>query len=622
MTKKITKSSVITLILTFLLVFTTIPANADNNESDSVLNIASVSKMYVTTAAMQLVDKGLVKLDAPVTDYIPEFKMADERYKDITVRMLMNHTSGLMGSIYEGALLFDEKSSEYHDSFLNKLSKESLKSDPGAFNCYCNDGFTLLEILVERVSKMSFTDYLKENITKPLSMNHTGTLFDTDFDKQIPVYINGDVKLANQVPQLIGPGGIMSNAKDVSDFGSAFFTGNDILLSENAKEEMAKDNKAGIFGESFGLGWDTVEKEDYKKAGVKVLSKGGDTSQHGNLLVAPDQKISVAVLSSGGSSTNCEEVCMELLDVALKEQGINIEHPEDEKPEVIDKVPDDYLKYEGLYANTEKTLMITFPDKCYMQIVSVTSDNEFEEKYMYTEDGNFVSVNGDVKAGNAIPVKPYEVISFEEKEGQVYVTMPKAGCQLYKVSDKKVDDKVQSAWEERNGVSYYLVNAKPSDESYLENNRIKLCTSDQANGFVNGYSMVDSNNLKYDFIMPGTTSRDISNAHVENVNGKEYMCLDDLGFRLISENDIPTLDDSVSKVDLKTGEASWYKIDGVKDKTVNLDIPDNASVYVYDKYMNVKYSSYMIKYGYSVPLPEYGMIVFVGENGSTVNIGR
>jgi CubicO group peptidase (beta-lactamase class C family) len=213
MTKKITKSSVITLILSFLLVFTTIPANADNTESDSVLNIASVSKMYVTTAAMQLVDKGLVNLDAPVTDYIPDFKMADERYKDITVRMLMNHTSGLMGSIYEGALLFDEKSSDCHDSFLNKLSKESLKSDPGAFNCYCNDGFTLLEILIERVSKMSFTDYLKEYITKPLSMNHTGTLFDTDFDKQIPVYINGDVKLANQVPQLIGPGGIMSNAK-------------------------------------------------------------------------------------------------------------------------------------------------------------------------------------------------------------------------------------------------------------------------------------------------------------------------------------------------------------------------------------------------------------------------
>jgi CubicO group peptidase (beta-lactamase class C family) len=148
------------------LVFTTIPANADNTESDSVLNIASVSKMYVTTAAMQLVDKGLVNLDAPVTDYIPDFKMADERYKDITVRMLMNHTSGLMGSIYEGALLFDEKSSDYHDSFLNKLSKESLKSNPGSFNCYCNDGFTLLEILIERVSKMSFTDYLKEYITR------------------------------------------------------------------------------------------------------------------------------------------------------------------------------------------------------------------------------------------------------------------------------------------------------------------------------------------------------------------------------------------------------------------------------------------------------------------------
>ena len=57
--------------------------------------IASVSKMYSTLAVMQLVDEGKVELDAPVTKYVPDFKMDDERYKDITVRMLMNHTSGI-----------------------------------------------------------------------------------------------------------------------------------------------------------------------------------------------------------------------------------------------------------------------------------------------------------------------------------------------------------------------------------------------------------------------------------------------------------------------------------------------------------------------------------------------
>ena len=51
--------------------------------------------MYAVTAVMQLADQGKVDIDAPVTDYIRDFKMADERYKDITVRMLMNHTTGV-----------------------------------------------------------------------------------------------------------------------------------------------------------------------------------------------------------------------------------------------------------------------------------------------------------------------------------------------------------------------------------------------------------------------------------------------------------------------------------------------------------------------------------------------
>ncbi|MCR5251397.1 MAG: beta-lactamase family protein [Lachnospiraceae bacterium] len=588
---------------------------------ESVLNIASVSKMYVTAAVMQLADRGKVVLDAPVTDYIPDFKMADERYKDITVRMLLNHSSGLMGSTYEGAFLFEEKSTDYHDSFLQKLKRQHLKADPGAFNCYCNDGFTLLEILVERVSGSSFTEYVKENISSPLSLDHTGTLWDTDPDRLIPVYLNGNVKLAPAFPQLIATGGIMADAEDVCRFGTAFFTGNDILLSEEAKREMAENNNADGSQPAFGLGWDDVEKEDYEKAGVKVLSKGGDAMQHANLLVAPDQKISVAVLSSGGSSTNCEEICLDLLDVALSEQGIDIVHPEKEKPE-LGPVPDEFVRYEGLYANTEKTMRISFPDKRYMLVRSVTSENEFEAQYMYASDGTFVEVSGDVSSGKAIPVQPLNAYLFEEKNGQTYLSHPEMGGMLIKTEGKQVDESVQKAWERRNGAYYYLVNASASDTSYTDNNRMKMCTSTEAPGMVNGYVMLDEDHAAYDKLIPGTASRDISDLRMERVNGKEYACLDDLGFKLISEKDIPVFADDVTAVALTSGEACWYRIDGAKDVTLRLDIPENAAVYVYDKYMTVKYASFMRGYGTGVPLPEYGMIVFIGESGSTVSIGR
>ena len=607
--------------------FGSLSVNAQENNkdasSDYILNIGSVSKMYATAAVMQLVEQGKVNLDDPVTEYIPDFKLADERYKDITVRMLMNHTSGLMGTQYGDSFLFGEKSEKYHDTFLKKLEGEKLKADPGAFNCYCNDGFTLLEIIVERVSGKTFTEYMEENICKPLSMENTGSIWNMDMDRQAPIYINGNVKLEPEYCTLVGAGGVASNAEEVCTFGSAFFTGNDVLLSEESKKEMAENNKTGGSAENFGLGWDEVEKEDYKKAGVTVLSKGGDTDyQHGSLVVAPDEKISVAVLSSGGGSGINEKMALALMDEALEEQGISVEHPEKEKPELISEVPEDILKYEGLYANTNMTLGISFPNKQYMRVVSVTGEQEFEEQFMYTADNTFVKMSGDVASGNAIVAQPLEAYSFDEKDGQTIMLDAYGGYAIYKVSEKNVADEVQSAWDERSDVTYYLVSGSASDVSYAQNNHIKLRTSEEAPGFVNGYVMQDEKHADVDFVMPGSISRDMSELRMEEVDGKEFLCLDDLGWKCISEKNIPSFTNDLKSVNLKSGEASWFRIDGVKNETLKLDIPDNASVYVYDKYMNIKYSSKMVGYGDSVPLPEYGMIVFVGETGSTVSIGR
>ena len=78
---------------------------------DILYGIGSISKIYTTVAVMQLVEKGRVSLDAPVTRYLKDFKMADSRYQDITVRMLLNHSSGIMGTGLADAILFDDPDS-------------------------------------------------------------------------------------------------------------------------------------------------------------------------------------------------------------------------------------------------------------------------------------------------------------------------------------------------------------------------------------------------------------------------------------------------------------------------------------------------------------------------------
>ena len=84
--------------------------------------IGSSSKIYTTVAVMQLAGRREAVLDAPVTRYLKDFKMAIPGTKDITVRMLLNHSSGLMGSTLDSALLFDDSDPSSTDLLLERLA--------------------------------------------------------------------------------------------------------------------------------------------------------------------------------------------------------------------------------------------------------------------------------------------------------------------------------------------------------------------------------------------------------------------------------------------------------------------------------------------------------------------
>ena len=594
-------------------------------QGDQFLNIGSVSKVYAATAVMQLVDQGLVELDAPVTDYIPDFKMADERYKDITVRMLLNHTAGLMGSVYGGCMVFEERSSQYHDTFLEILSNERLKYTPGEYNCYCNDGFTLLEILVERVSKMTFTDYMQKNIIAPLGLEHTGTAWSMpSFDQQVPNFIDGYIKMAPECPQLIGSGGIMADAKDLCTFGSAFFKGNTVLLSEKAKNHMAENQMTGLCKECYGLGWDEVSMPDYEAAGVKVLQKGGDTIfQHASLTVAPEEEISIAVISSGGSSDVNEDLAKDLMKIALGEKGIEVNHPEREVPKIVAQIPKEMQGYAGQYIYTGSILEISFPKDQYMLVRSLSQSMPIENQYMYTENGSFIKVLGDVESDNAIPVKPVDEMWFETVNGRAFLKDAFDGYLCEKKTEWEVSDSVQKAWDDRNGMNYYCMNLKYNDALMLDSQvAVTLDTYDAAKGYVSGCAMTDENHAKSMLNVPGTMSRDVSDMEITKRDGCEILNMRDQNMSYISEKNIPDYSKDITEVMPKTENAVWYKLNGVTNETVKFDIPKNAAVHIYDQFGHLKYSSYMVKHSDCIPLPEYGMIVFMGDTGAKISIQR
>ena len=102
---------------------------------DDLYGIGSISKTYTAAAMMKLVEQGKVDLDEPVTAYLPDFTMADPRYTQITVRMLLNHSSGLMGGTTNDAFLFgDQGNDDAPSRLLERLAGQTLQAEPGAYS--------------------------------------------------------------------------------------------------------------------------------------------------------------------------------------------------------------------------------------------------------------------------------------------------------------------------------------------------------------------------------------------------------------------------------------------------------------------------------------------------------
>ncbi|MBQ8928075.1 MAG: beta-lactamase family protein [Oscillospiraceae bacterium] len=611
-----------------------LPVGAEEKASDTLSCAGSVSKIFVTTAVMQLVEEGRVELDAPVTEYLPEFTMADPRYRDITVRMLMDHTSGILGTTEGDFMIFDDRDMQPHDTMLPELSTQRLKADPGDFAAYCNDGFELLELITERVSGESYTDYVERHICQPLHMEQTGTPWNAAFraPEQVPTFQRGSVRFAPDYCMDLGSGGILTTAPELCTFGTAFFKGDHTLLSEQSKTAMATRSKPAEYEDGYGLGWDTVSYEDYDNAGVQVLSKGGDVlQQHAELLVAPDEAVSVAVLSSGGSSMYNELMAMALMDIALGEQGITVGHPQAETAETLDTVPEDYLQYEGLYLDGGGLSLVTFPEGRYMEITTLAERPETKQ-YLYTQDDRFVLMEGDVASGKAVQDKNRTLLHFAKRAGtdyllsDVYYDFGRTGnfrgkaYSMQRMEEKTVSADAQAAWDARSGKKYYLLSGKYSNCEYYEMPSLKIRTYPEFPGYASDLTIVDADHLTSELCMPG--GRDLHDIAMYREGDTEFLDLTNHALTYISEDAIEELPQDLTEVALHTKQAVWYRIPERPDGELTLEIPAHAAVYVYDTYDRVTYSSYMLDYGNDVPLPSGGKIVFLGEEGESIKVAQ
>lgn len=618
--------------------------------------IASVSKMYSSLAVMQLVDEGKVELDAPVTKYLPDFKMNDERYKDITVRMLMNHTSGISVGLPINHYLYEDVDSFVHDSTFDIVSGQRFKASPGEYACYNNKGFEIMEHIVENVSGMSFTDYVRDNIASEIGADHTGTawsLYAGDLgDARVSLY-RGFLPIEYPYEMAAGTGGIYATAPDVANFGSAFFTGNDVLLSDEAKTQMSTRWSDDAKYESYGLGWDFVEQVKYEKENIKVMGKGGDVPyMHSYLLVAPDEQISAAVLTAGDDSSSqyAGLMAFALMDVALAERGMAVSGLTSPEPKIMDTIPEQYKKYEGLYCigglYSNGICRITFDDTA-MYREDLGTDNASPERFKITGDGGFVRVNDSGKM-----TADREIVYFEEKDGKIYIrtdlftVYPGLGiCQNFgnaaegmytgeKMEENSVPRSVQQSWDELSRTFFVKYNEKWTSQDY-ESPFYRVVTDEAFPGYIlvknsegaRAEKLTDENHALFFTSIPSSTNRDLFDIEITRQTYADQTSAASLdlsnGARCRSVDSLPVFTADIAEISLHSSEAAWYRIGkDMGGESIAVERPDNSAVFVYNKFRELLYSTHVKDTMNTIDLPPDGYIAFAGETGDSVNIFR
>jgi CubicO group peptidase (beta-lactamase class C family) len=326
---------------------------------DTTFHIGSVSKMFVTAAVMALVEDGKVDLDAPVVRYLPSFRLRSPGYEDITVRMLLNHQSGMPGSMYNFGLSV-QPVLDYTDRLNNWLSHEYRQYPARFATVYTNNGFELAEEVVVAVSGTSYIDFLRGRILKPLALNQTG------IDFLAPAlaaalskpYIDGKEQ-SPEIVNLIGTGGLTSTPSDLCRFlaminggGTAFGTR---VLSTNSIAEMArdytKDTVVQITGATMapGLGWDNQSDRGLAYAGAAHWKSGATLSFSADVIAFPKYSLAFAITSNKVNGAS-HRICNKALTNALEER-YSVPTPAPIQASAPAPAPVDLASLEGFYGS-------------------------------------------------------------------------------------------------------------------------------------------------------------------------------------------------------------------------------------------------------------------------------
>ena len=270
----------------------------------TLFDIASISKVTATTSmAMILYERGLLDLDAPVTAIVPEFTGTDLRRKDVTIRMLLAHSSGLPGHVK----LFQDASNK--EELLLRAFAVALTAWPGTRTEYSDIGFIILGVLLQRIADESLDRFCQREIFGTLGMAQTTFNPPTPWRSAIPPtsqpdnfrnrVIQGEVydENASALGGVAPHAGLFSSACDLAIFANAMSHGGRPLVRLETLKVFTR-RESSPPGTSRALGWDTPSFPSQSGKHFSANSFGHLGYTGTSLWIDPQRQLSIVMLTN------------------------------------------------------------------------------------------------------------------------------------------------------------------------------------------------------------------------------------------------------------------------------------------------------------------------------------
>lgn len=278
--------------------------NQERSSGDTVYRVASVSKLFTAISIMQLVEKGVLDLDAPITDYLPDFQPVNPFEKPITLRQLHSHRSGLVREPPVGH--YFDPTEPATDSSALSLNRTTLVFEPETVTKYSNAAVAVAGLVIERTQHERYEHYIQRNVLDKIGMGKSSFLPLGDLIADLAAgYMwtyDGRIFDAPVFELGIGPAAnLYTTVNDLCRFARVLFnegqiveTGEQLLSSATLKEMWSVQYGSSDQQNGYGIGFYVSDFMGQRRVQHSGVMYGYAT----RLYVLPEADLGVAIVST------------------------------------------------------------------------------------------------------------------------------------------------------------------------------------------------------------------------------------------------------------------------------------------------------------------------------------